>query len=471
MTGNPLPQSPSPTQWDPERPGAPGRRSGGGALWSALSSGKALDQPAAEAALLVLARGATLSLPFALLYSRAVAEVLIGIIDGAFLLHAAAARDWGWLRRPWTLATLPFWSWLVLCSALGPGGWPSEIQALVAIRFYVCAAALGDWVLARAATRRWLWAMVAASAAWIAIECWQQYLFGVNIFGDPRCDDGSLTGPFNKPRAGAAFALILFPALLPAAAAFITGRDSIRASLARPIAGALLVVASVATMVLIGQRMPALLMLLGIATTALLLPRTRLALAGALLVGSLVIAATPVISPPTYAKLVVHFRQQMTDFPRSPYGLLFTRATVMAEDHPLLGLGFRGFRISCDEARYDAGIPWLGIRDTAHAGPERCNLHPHNFYLEAASSSGFPGLACFAGMVVVWLTVLGRGLMRVPDPVRVGLFVTVLMALWPLASTSEFFSVPNCGWLFLMLGWGFAEYHAGSSAGTITPGR
>lgn len=434
------------------------------ALSARLAAPGVLDRLPAAPALLVLAQSATLALPIALLYSRAAAEILIGIVDGAFLLHAAAARDWGWLRRPWTLAALPFWSWLVLCSALGPGGWPSLIQALVAVRFFVLAAALGGWVLAEAPTRRWLWAMVAASAAWIAIESWQQYLLGTNIFGDPRCIDGSLTGPFDKPRAGAALVLILFPALLPAAAALIAGRDAARRDIGRAIAGALLVIASVATMVLIGQRMPALLTLLGIVTAGLLLRRARIALFGALLIGAAVVAATPVISPPTYGKLVVHFTQQMADFPRSAYGLLFTRATVMTEQHPVFGLGFRGFRIACAESRYDAGIPWLGLRGTGDGGPEACNLHPHNFYLEASSSAGMPGLAAFAALVVVWLATLGRGLVRAPEPLRVGLFAAALVALWPLASTSEFFSVPNCGWLFLVLGWGLAESRAPPAA-------
>lgn len=415
------------------------------------SRSSSLSAPGA-AALLTLAEAATLLLPLALLYSRALAEVLIGTVDGVFLLHVVATRDASWLRRPWTLAALPFWAWLVVCSALGPGGGPSLVQALVAVRFFVFAAALGDWVLARATIRRWLWIAVAASAAWIALECWQQYLLGTNIFGYPRWIDGALTGPFNKPRAGGAFALVLFPAVLAPAAALMARRGW------RPFAGALLVAGGVATMVLIGQRMPALLTLLGLVVAGLLLPRVRPALAGALVLGGALVAATPVLSPPTYAKLVVHFRAQAGDFAESPYGLLYTRAVVMTEDHKLFGLGFRGFRLDCRDHRYDAGIPWLGVRNTAHASPEKCNLHPHNFYLEAATSAGLPGLVFFAGMAVVWLATLARGLMRAPDPVRVALFVAALMALWPIASTNEFFSVPNCGWLFLMLGWGFAEY-------------
>jgi O-antigen ligase len=430
-------------------PGSPPRRG----TWLSKSSELVVAAPAAaqKPPLLLLGQAAAIALPVALLYTRAGAEILIGTVDGAFLLHAAARRDFAWLHRPTTRVGLIFWAWLVLCSAIGIGGLPELAQALASLRLFVFAAALGEWVLAEAGPRRLLWAAVAASAAWIALECWQQYLLGANVFGVPRWEDGALTGPFNKPRAGGAFVLVLFPALLPPLLRLVAG------SAFRRLAGVLLAVLAVATVVLIGQRMPALLALLGLLAAALLLPRLRPALLVALLAAAVVAAATPVVSPPTYAKLVVHFRAQMADFSRSAYGLLFTRATVMTEAHPLVGLGFRGFRLACAEPRYDPGIPWLGLRGTGDGGPEACNLHPHNFYLEAASSAGLPGLVLFAAFALTWLGRLGSGLSRAPDSLRVGLFAAALVALWPLASTNEFFSVPNCGWLFLILGWGLAE--------------
>ena len=52
---------------------------------------------------------------------------------------------------------------------------------------------------------------------------------------------------------------------------------------------------------------------------------------------------------------------------------------------------------------------------------------------------------------------LGRGLWRNPAALRVGLFAAILIQLWPIASTSSFFSMPMAGWLFLLLGWALAE--------------
>jgi hypothetical protein len=35
--------------------------------------------------------------------------------------------------------------------------------------------------------------------------------------------------------------------------------------------------------------------------------------------------------------------------------------------------------------------------------------------------------------------------------------IAVFVAMWPIASATSLFTVPNAGWVFLMVGWGLAE--------------
>jgi O-antigen ligase len=130
----------------------------------------------------------------------------------------------------------------------------------------------------------------------------------------------------------------------------------------------------------------------------------------------------------------------------------------MAEQHPWTGRGYDGFRTGCPLPRYgeaslEAARAHFGVRDV-------CAPHPHNFYLQALTDGGVPGLILFFGLALAWMIPLGRGLWRAPTPVRVGLFASVLIQLWPVASTSSFFSMPMGGWFFLLLGWGLAESQA-----------
>ncbi len=385
-----------------------------------------------------VAIGCVLVCPVFLLHGRAVADVLMVVTSLCFLLRSAVAADWAWLRTGWVLAGAAWWVWLLACSIQGGLG-----EALAAIRFLVFVAALEHWVLRLPWRRLWLARVAAVAACYIAAQTVLQLATGRNLQGYRRWGDGELTGPFEHPRAGAPFTRLLFPAVLPAMAWL--GRW----------AGLALLVVSVLVVVLIGQRMPLLLTGLGLFVTALLLPRLRTGVLAACAGAVLLVAASAVVVPPTFYRLVDKFSDQMEHFPQSPYGLITMRAVAMIERNPVFGLGFDGFRHHCAEAVYFQG--WRG-GDSGGAGV--CVQHPHNHYLQAAVESGLPGLVLFCGLVLAWLRPLAAGLWRDPAPLRVGLFVAALIQEWPVASTSDLLSMPLSGWFFLLLGLGLAESRA-----------
>ena len=366
--------------------------------------------------------------------------------------------------------TLLWWAWLCLCSLPLPGvglptaGWlESFVQAAVILRLILFAAALQTWLLTTPAARRALWLTLALSCLWIGLESWQQYLTGRNIFGNHRWGDGALTGPFWKPRAGAPYAHLLFTALLPPAIALIT-----RPRLDARLTGAALAILGVVTSVLIGQRMSTALTMLGLLTAALFIPQLRRIAAIAVAIAILVVLATPIISPPTYAKLVGETARNLSHFALSPYGQLYTRATVMGLQSPWHGWGFNGFRAFCPQPRFATGIPALNLAPT-QLSLGACNLHPHNFYAQALTDSGFPGLALFIALAITWLTTLARHLWRHPAPLRVGTFIGVLTFVWPLASTDSVSAFYMAGWLFLLLGLGLALAHLPPNPTTGSP--
>jgi O-antigen ligase len=394
-----------------------------------------------------------LILPVMLLHARAGAEFCIAIIDGLFVFHLAVTRSWATLRQPWLLIALAWWAWEVICSlplgqTWGVAGWNGLAEAVVLLRLIALAAALQLWLLTTPRARHAVWLTIALSTLWIGAESWQQYLTGHNLFGDHRWPDGSLTGPFWEPRAGAPYAHLLWTALLPAAVPLLN-----RKALGASLAAAACISIGIATSILIGQRMPTMLALLSLAISAFLLPRLRLPALAAIAAGAVLLALTPIISPPTYAKLVLHFIYQMRTFPVSPYGELYTRATTMGLASPFHGYGFNAFKTLCLDYHYATGFPALHIAPT-FVGLGACNQHPHNFYLQAFTDAGLPGLALFIAMNAAWLIALSRGLWRSPDALRTGIFASVLTWAWPLASTDSFATLPHAGWLFLLLGLG-----------------
>ncbi len=400
---------------------------------------------------------AALLVPLGLLHAFVLAEIGIGVVDVLFLADCTRRRDFAWMRQGWVVLALLWWGWLLLCSTplpfagFGVAGWSKGfVQAFVVIRLLLFAAALQNWVLTTQTAQRAMGWALGLCAAWIGLESWQQYLTGRNIFGDPRWSDGALTGPFWKPRAGALYMHLLYPALLPPVLALLT-----RTSRAAKLGGLALAVLGVLTSVLIGQRMGVALTGFGLAVAALFVRQLRGIALAAFAVAVAAVALTPIISPPTYAKLVQETAKNMSHFLLSPYGQLYTRATVMALQSPWHGWGYNGFRIDCPLPRFDSSLPTLGIPPT-QLGLGACNLHPHNYYMQALTDSGFPGLLLFLAMALSWLRALAAGLWRQPAPLRLGLFIAVLTYLWPIGSTDAFPILYMLGWLFLMLGFGLA---------------
>lgn len=396
-----------------------------------------------------------LVMPLGLLHAFVLASIGMAVTDLLFLYESWRSRRFTWTRQPWFVASFAWWLWLVFCSTPLAGfttaGWSmSFLQALLVIRFIVLAAALQNWVLTTRPMRNALWIALAACCLWIGVECWQQYLTGHDIFGFVRWPDGSLTGPFYKPRAGAPYAHLLFTALLPVAALLLGHcRKALRW------VGGLVFVLAIMTSALIGQRMETALTVLGLCVAAILIPKLRKPMGIAVAATVVFVVATPIVSPRTHAKLVVETEHNLGNFAHSPYGELYTRGTVMALQSPWHGWGFNGFRAFCKQPRFDSGLPALGVGPTS-LKDGACNIHPHNFYVQAFVDAGFPGLILFCTMNVVWLVTLLRGLLQRPLPLRVGLFIGVLTFAWPIASTDDFAALYMTGWLFLMLGFGLS---------------
>ncbi|WP_428493337.1 O-antigen ligase family protein [Rhodopila sp.] len=398
-------------------------------------------------------------LPLLLLHAHGIAEVAIAVVDLCFLARSTMTRDWAWLGTRWLWFATAWWGWLVFCSlpisgtTLGEGGPRSLLQALMTVRFLLLVAALEWFVLRTAAARLWIWRLVAASAAWIVLNSVIQDIFGRNLLGLPPAGEGVLTGPFGKARAGPPMARIIIPAVLPPAANLLQRRDK-----AATAAAYALLLGSVVIMVLIGQRMPLMLTLFGLLIVAVLIRRLRPLVLTAAIAGALLLAASPVVAPSAYFRLVEKFSAQMEHFAVSPYGQLYTRAWQVGLNHPFTGMGFDGFATGCPRPAnfrpsFDGSEPNGG-------GAKICWDHPHNYWLQALDDGGFIGLALFGAMAVAWLLPLGRGLWLDPEPRRVALFAAIFIQLWPIQSTTAFTSMPVGGWFFLLLGWAMAESRA-----------
>lgn len=399
------------------------------------------------AGLTLCGAGCTFLLPVLFFYSRALSDIAATVIGCLFLLYSAVQKDWQWARKDWVRPAALFCG-LCLIASLAMGQRGAWLQALCLPRLFLLAAALQNWILVSAARRRMLAAVLFVLAFWLMGQCWKQYLTGTNLLGYPPADDGALTGPFMKPRAGFTLLLLFFPALMPVVLhAFYTKRLSAWAG------GGAILLLSVTTMVLIGQRMSNVLLLFGLTLTALMVRRFRLPFFLTLVGVAGLVASLPVIAPRTYAKLVLKFSSQMHHFTQSDYGKLFRTAVTMVASHPWLGLGMDGFRNFCHTQFHTNALTVFGLPPLESDTAKGCNIHPHNYYLQIGTIAGLPGLALFGWMAFCWLRTGLRALSPNHRPQQAMLFVLCCVLLWPIGSTSSLFAFPTAGWFFMFMGW------------------
>lgn len=414
---------------------------------------------------------ALLAVPLFLTHFRGIAEALIDVVAVGLLLRSALRRDFAWAASTTFALTLLWWAWLVVCSipvaGLGQGGGHSFVQALMTIRFPVFAFALPGLLRTRR-RRAWLAGIVAGCCLYMLAQCALQMVTGHNLFGTARYPDGSLTGPYRQPRVGPVLSRLIFPVMLPASVWLLVtaGRRRGVARVGLSVLAAASVVLPVLMMVMVGQRMPLLLTVLGLLVAGLMIARLRLVVLLGCLLAPVGVAASAVIAPPAFHHLVTVFCAQIAHFPSSAYGRIAWRAVVIAHENLFTGRGFDGFRTGCPMPVY-----FQGLFGADGGGARICVQHPHNHYLQAATDAGLPGLVLFCAMILAWLMACGRGLVGRParafrrlHPIwqawRVGLFVALFIHEWPIASTSAFTNMPLGGWFFLLLGLGLTGRQA-----------
>ncbi len=385
--------------------------------------------PAARAAEpdLLAARLLTWTLPALFLWGRAPADIALSLVALLFLGHSLRRRRWGWLGTGWVVAALAFWAYLLATAPLAEDPATALDRALPWVRFVVFAAALQHWVLAERAARAVMLGCLLGAVLYAAADALVQLAAGTGLSGHPRPSPHRLSGPFGDPAVGIFLAKASFPALGGLLAWAVLRPSPPRLALA--LGGVVLVGA---TVFLSGERSAFLLFSLGLALLAALAPRARRPLlAGAAALG-LLLGAAVATAPELRERMVSYTAAQLADLGQTDYGMIFATAWAMWQDHPALGVGANNYRVACPAPRYDAHGP----------EPRRCQLHPHNLYLELLAETGLVGTLLFLGLIAAWLTAFARGFTGPArrDPAAVGALVQPLLFLWPLIGTQSVFT-------------------------------
>lgn len=369
--------------------------------------------------------------PVALVTVSGVADVLCSVVAIMFVVRAAVRRDWAWASRPWVTTILLLWLYLCIRSSVAIRPLASVGDALAWLRYPIFAIAVSH-ALRHDVSRQRLITAAVWSVLFLAVDAILQYSVGYDITGHPRDPDMRLTGPFGRPRVGITIAWLFLPPLL----ALVEQR---RWRLAGAVGGS-----AILAIVLSGERMSLMTLGLDAAGLLILLPQWRRQILAVVGIGAALMIAVLIVRPSLYERQVNSTLQVVSAIDQSPYGVLWNGGLSIASEYPAFGVGMRNYRIVCPEPQFG---PLRSPRDYP-----RCSTHPHNYYLEWLIAGGVPALAGF----LLAMGLLLRDLLVYGDRRSVlfaGLVATILVRLWPVASTTSFFLAWSAIPLFLMIGW------------------
>lgn len=305
----------------------------------------------------------------------------------------------------------------LLLSALiiSPISGKTALSALFYGRFFLFWGALACWIGLVAECRRLVFFGVGLSLLIVTLDGLYQHMFDVSLSGRPRFER-RLTSFFRRPLLGFFVATLVWPVAL----FYLRECSAFRAKLFGAVA------LSVVIVFLTGDRAISALMALSLLWIAgvgvYYYPRYRLHIVLTLVLTSIfgfLYARTQYL---LIGRLRVLF-QELGEFTVTSYGQLFKSAWIMWCDHPLLGVGYKGFS-GANAFLYDQGVvTYLGI-------------HSHNYYLAFMAELGLIGFAFWMVFVVMFTRYVLSG-----DFLAKALGgATLIIIFWPLTTTMDFFS-------------------------------
>ncbi len=385
----------------------------------------------------------TVLLPWLLLAGNSPADIGICLVGILFLYESIVTRDWRWIRQPWIYCLGILFLYMCARSLFTPVPEDAFSRSLTFLRYPLFAIAMSCWVWRMPEMHRTLFFSLATSIIFLFFDCFLQYAVGYDVIGRAAVDTSlpsqRLTGPFSAPKVGIHLVWMTFPVL-----AVIVSHSALSLKRRDNIIGILFVMLFLTVIFITGERMAFLLTLFGCAIFFIAYPPLRKGFTVMLLFGMLTISLFAQYNPALVTRQYFSTVDTIHQTKESAYGQIWKSSLRMWEAYPLFGVGPKHFRHYCPEERFG------DIKNH----PERCNLHPHQLYLEWAVETGAVGLMLFIAMISAMLTPVLLCYKRLKqNPLYAGLLIAMILRLWPFSTAISFFANWSAIPFWFIAGW------------------
>ena len=373
--------------------------------------------------------------PFFLLIERTPGDVYISIVALTFLVRSLITRDGTWLKFFWVKSVFIFWGICLLSAAMSPDPFYAIGEAFIWIRFPLFAMATAFWL---GVDKRLLLLMFFSTASAILLMC--------GILAAELAIEGfksRLSWPYDDLVPGNYLAKVGLPVIVFSTTLFL----SLKGFKSLLPGGCCLLIIGMTMMT--GERINFFIALFA-ALLAIFVWETSWKKRFFYIT---VVSAIPIlifaIIPSTFDRFAISFFNQLPIYKGSPYYDAMAPAWLIFQQFPTLGIGPGNFRYLCA----DLIQPGLGYP---------CHNHPHNFYLQILSETGYLGfvsVVIFIGSIIVKCF----GARATNRHVLYSVAWVIPFALfWPIRSSADFFGQWNNIFLWSAVALALAVVHSKS---------
>ena len=413
-------------------------------------------------------------IPFILIYSRSLADIIVVASCLYFLFIKIKDKDYRWINEPWVKIGFIVYIWFLISSFFAYYPELAFSRAIGWIRFLLFITALKYVFLADNYWKKKLLITISLTVIYIIIFTLIEFSFIINkiLAGDYPFHYGylRLKGPVGQGGKSAfILSLFLYPVffgILKEKKFFLKKKIFI-----------LIPIFFISSICIIfsGHRFSSFILLFSSSIVFIFLLKNKKELFYKLFFSLMtVIILISITVPQQLDRIIKSSFYEIVNYEKTAYWSANSTALKMFKEYPITGIGLKNFHIACEDERFISVehkkynlTPWWGvtkkrIKETnlnknnkdseLDLRPPTCFTHVHNFYISLLAESGIVGIVLFLFLIYQLTNVFIKE-RKLIETQAFGILVPLISLLVPMIPSLNYFSNWNAILIWLLVGW------------------
>ena len=413
-------------------------------------------------------------IPFILIYSRSLADIIVVIACLYFLFIKIKDRNYRWINEPWIKIGFIVYIWFLTSSFFAYYPELAFSRAIGWIRFLIFIAALKYLFLVDNYWKRKLLITISLTVIYIMIFTLSEFSFIINkiVAGNYPFHYGylRLKGPMDQGGKSAfILSLLLYPmffGILKEKKFFFIKKNFILI---------LIFFISLICIIFSGHRFSSFILLLSSTIVFIFLFKNKKELFYKLFLSLIAVIILILITyPQQFERIIKSSFYDVVNYEKTAYWSASDTALKMFKQYPITGIGLKNFHIACEDERFISVehkkynlTPWWGItkeriKETnlnknikntdLDLRPPTCFTHIHNFYISLLAETGMVGFILFLFLIYQLINVFIKEKNIIKTP-AFGILASLIPLLIPMIPSLNYFSNWNAVLIWFLVGW------------------